>query len=125
MLMTPGRAPPRLAQISRRARPMVAWARVPGPRAPAAQLSSIVTRAGPLTMKMGATVDRDLLDRRAAIGGRDAGDELVGAAIGRRDHRVGQRAGGRHDGQAVGDAPRLELLDGGHGLGPVREGNAP
>src|SRR5439155_1720646 len=55
MLMTPGRAPPRLAQISRRARPMVALARVPGPRAPAAQLSSIVTRAGPLTMKMGAT----------------------------------------------------------------------
>src|SRR2546427_540308 len=55
MLMTPGRAPPRLAQISGRARPMVALARVPGPRAPAAQLSSIVTRAGPLTMKMGAT----------------------------------------------------------------------
>src|SRR3989454_12558884 len=55
MLMTPGRAPPRLAQISGRARPMVGLARVPGRRAPAAQLSSIVTRAGPLTMKMGAT----------------------------------------------------------------------
>src|SRR5437773_10509512 len=55
MLMTPGRAPPRLAQISRRARPMVALARVPGPRAPAAQLSWIAARAGPLTMKIGAT----------------------------------------------------------------------
>src|SRR6266851_3533651 len=53
MLMVRADAPPTLATISRRARPIVALARHPGPKTPAAQLMSSALRAGPLTMKSG------------------------------------------------------------------------
>src|SRR5436309_6164603 len=53
MLMVLAEAPPTLATRSRRARPMVALARRPGPNTPAAQLMSRAMRAGPLTMKRG------------------------------------------------------------------------
>src|SRR5947208_825562 len=53
MLMVRAEAPPTLATISRRARPIVALARQPGPNTPAAQLMSSALRAGPLTMKSG------------------------------------------------------------------------
>src|SRR6266545_521909 len=55
MLGVPGRAPPILAQTRRRARPMVALARQPGPNRPSPELMSSAARAGPLTMKRGAT----------------------------------------------------------------------
>src|SRR5438034_5295467 len=53
MLMVRAEAPPTLATISRSARPIVALARQPGPKTPAAQLMSSALRAGPLTMKSG------------------------------------------------------------------------
>ena len=53
MLMVFAEAPPTLATMSLRARPMVPFARRPGPKTPAAQLMSRAVRAGPLTMKSG------------------------------------------------------------------------
>src|SRR5712691_8372861 len=53
MLMVRAEAPPTLATMSRKARPMVALARHPGPKAPRPQLMSRAARAGPLTMKSG------------------------------------------------------------------------
>src|SRR5437899_4758416 len=55
MLTPPGPTRPRLTQIRRSARPIVAFARQPGPSAPAAELMSSAVRAGPLTTKTGAT----------------------------------------------------------------------
>src|SRR6266850_8612664 len=55
MLIVPGLAPPRLTHTRRSARPIVAFARQPGPSAPAAELMSSAARAGPLTTKTGAT----------------------------------------------------------------------
>src|SRR5215467_4822688 len=55
MLIAPARAPPRFAQIKRSARPIVAFARWPGPSAPAPPLMPSAPRAGPFTMKIGAT----------------------------------------------------------------------
>src|SRR5207244_10716384 len=58
MLTTPGLAPPRLTHTSRTARPMVALARQPGPKTPAAQLTPSFPRTGPLitTSGVGALV---------------------------------------------------------------------
>src|SRR6267142_2017190 len=53
MLMVRAEAPPTLATMSRKARPMVALARHLGPKAPRPQLMSRAARAGPLTMKRG------------------------------------------------------------------------
>src|SRR5262249_3256660 len=53
MLMVRADAPPTLATMSRRARPMVALARHPGPNRPRPQLMSSAARAGPLTMNSG------------------------------------------------------------------------
>src|SRR2546425_8922897 len=53
MLTTPGRAPPRFTQTSRTARPIVALARQPEPKTPAAQLISSARRTGPLTITSG------------------------------------------------------------------------
>ena len=53
MLTTPGRAPPRLTQTSRTARPIVALARQPGPNTPAPELISSRARIGPLTITSG------------------------------------------------------------------------
>ena len=46
-------APPTLATMSLNARPIVALARQPGPKAPLAQLMSSALRAGPFTTKSG------------------------------------------------------------------------
>src|SRR5436309_12772778 len=53
MLTTPGRAPPRLTQTSRTARPIVALARQPGPNTPAPELISSRARIGPFTITSG------------------------------------------------------------------------
>src|SRR2546428_8173759 len=53
MLTTPGLAPPRLTHTSRTARPMVALARQPGPKTPAAQLTPSFPRTGPLITTSG------------------------------------------------------------------------
>src|SRR5882724_10824896 len=55
MLMAPGRAPPILTQQRRRARPIVAFARQPGPKTPAPELMSSAPRIGPFTITSGAT----------------------------------------------------------------------
>src|SRR3990172_2189929 len=54
MLTTPGVAPPTLTHTSRSARPIVAFARQPGPKTPAPQLTSSATRTGPLITTSGA-----------------------------------------------------------------------
>src|SRR6185503_11079648 len=55
MLITPGIAPPTLAHTSRRARPIVALARHPGPNTPTPELISSAARTGPLIASSGAT----------------------------------------------------------------------
>src|SRR5215472_7935556 len=50
---SPGRAPPAFAMSKRRARPILALARQPGPRAPRPALSPACSAAGPLTMANG------------------------------------------------------------------------
>src|SRR5262245_808557 len=53
MLTTPGFAPPRFTHTSRTARPIVAFARQPGPKTPAPQLTSSAPRTGPLRTRSG------------------------------------------------------------------------
>src|SRR5262249_11360127 len=53
MEISPARVPPRLIMTRRRARPMVALARKPGPKTPAAQLMPMLRRTGPFTMMRG------------------------------------------------------------------------
>ena len=128
MLTTPGRAPPRLRQTRRTARPIVALARQPGPNTPAPELisSSRADRAvddherrrrvrrGRDTVEVeglvadgfdgGETtgrysgpaaghhrVDRDLLDRRAAVVGGDHRHQLAGVATRSRDGAIDER----------------------------------
>src|SRR5215471_3651057 len=60
--VSPGLTPPILIITSRRARPIVALARKPGPKTPNEQLSPIRGRIGPLTRMRGAEkcVDVDI-----------------------------------------------------------------
>src|SRR5262245_29242081 len=54
--MPPATAPPRLRTMRRRARPIVALARYPGPNTPAPAFISRRVRTGPFTMKSGAAL---------------------------------------------------------------------
>src|SRR5215475_6295369 len=132
MLTTPGVAPPRFTHTSRTARPIVAFARQPGPKTPAPQLTSSAPRTGPLRTRSGLgeflvadgldggdddrqvlgpasrhhRVDRDLLDGCPAVVRRHQCDQLAGAPP-----RCAYRAAhtlrrGRDDGQAVGETAR-------------------
>ena len=56
-------------------------------------------------------VDRDLLDSRAAVVGRNQRDQLVAGAPRGRDRPVDAGARRRDDRQAVGHATGVELLD--------------
>src|SRR3989304_1502098 len=100
MEISRGRAPPRFIRMRRRARPMVALARNPGPKTPKPAFSPIRDRMGPLTTMSGA----------AGGGGAGAGGRAPPPPR-RGEHSLDAFPRGRDDGQAVGHAlvePELE-----------------